>query len=378
MGEQFRIISADSHVTIPADLVHQHLPAALSAKVSEAEAALAARMLEAKPQKVKQAELKKERQAQGLGAGMPNFGKGAPWPAAGREGDHDPVARLTDMDVDTVEAEILYVGAPGLAAAAALAPAERVQVTKAVNSAAMQWASIDPKRLMPVYSLPINDVAASVAEVERIVAENGKAVQVPLVPREMGAAPYWDASYDPLWAILSETGVPLSQHVGASTYLMAQVMPEDPTPFKGIFQSLPPIFMAECLAGWTVSGVLERFPDLRVVLVEAGIGWIPYFLERLDTMVDNHGWDTFPEKAISEKPSFYWYRNMAATFEQDLVGVQLLDKVGVDNLMWATDYPHPDSTWPNSREILETHFSNLPADHVEKIASGNVTRLYHL
>lgn len=375
MGENYRIISADSHVTLPAEMVHEQLSTKLRDKVTAAEAELAAQMLKAKPQKVKQAELKKEREAM---ASMPNMGDGAPWPAAGRPGGHDAVERLKDMDIDGVEAEILYVGAPGLQAAAALEPKERVEVTLAVNSAAIQWASIDPKRLMPVYSLPIDDVAAAVSEVERVVAENGKAVQVPLVPRELGAPPYWDRSYDPLWEIISETGVPLSQHVGASSYLMGQVMPEDPTPFKGLFQSLPPIFMSECLAGWAVSGVLERFPELRIVLVEAGIGWIPYFIERLDTMVDNHGWNSYPDSAISEKPSHYWYKNMAATFEQDLVGVKLLDEIGIDNLMWATDYPHPDSTWPRSREVLEQHFSQLSAEQVELIASGNVTRLYHL
>lgn len=378
MSQPTRIISADSHVTIPGAMVHTHLPSALRDKVTEAEAAMAARMLEAKPQKAAQAELTAERAQMAAMSQMPNMGKGAPWPAAGRPGGHDAVERLKDMDLDGVAAEILYVGAPGLAAAGDLDPGERVQVTKAVNSAAMEWASIDPKRLMPVYTLPINNIAASVAEVERIVAENGKAVQVPLLAREMGVPAYWDTYYDPLWDILSQTGIPVSQHVGGSSYLMGTVMPEDPTPFKGIFQSLPPIFMAECLAGWMVSGVLERFPELNIVLVESGIGWIPYFLERLDTMVGNHGWDTFPEKAISEMPSHYWYNNIAATFEQDLVGIKLLDELGIENLLWATDYPHPDTTWPHSREVLETHFTGLPADQVELIASGNAERLYKL
>jgi predicted TIM-barrel fold metal-dependent hydrolase len=379
MAEPVRMISADSHVTLPADLVYQHLSPALRDKVTEAEAALAARMLEAKPQKKAQAELKAEREASGEAMSqMPNMGKGAPWPAAGRPGGHDAAERLKDMDIDGVSAEILYVGAPGTAAAAELDPSERLEVNRAINSAAIEWASIDPKRLMPVYNLPIDDIAAAVAEVERVVAENGKAVQVPLVPRELGAPPYWDTYYDPLWDILTQTGVPLSQHVGASRYLMGTVMPEDPTPFKGIFQSLPPIFMAECFVGWTVSGVLERFPELNIVLVESGIGWIPYFLERLDTMADNHGWDTFPAKAISEKPSHYWYNNMAATFEQDLVGMKLIDELGVENLVWATDYPHPDSTWPRSREILEQHCAGLPAEQVELIAAGNAERIYKL
>jgi predicted TIM-barrel fold metal-dependent hydrolase len=378
MADDIRIISADSHVTIPNELVHAHLPEKLKDKVAEAEKAYAAAMLAAKPQKAAQAELKKEREASGAAnMATPNMGAGAPWPAAGRPGESNAVERLKDMDIDGVEAEILYVGAGG-ASFATLSPEERVEANRAVNSASIEWASVDPKRLMPVYILPINDIKACVKEVERVVAEHGKAVQVPLIPREQGAPPYWDEYYNPLWEILTDTGVPISQHVGGSSYLMGGVMPEDPTPFKGIFQSLPPIFMAECVADWTVSGVLERWPGLKVVLVEAGIGWIPYFLERLDTMVDNHGWDTFPTKAISEKPSFYWKRNMAATFEQDLAGIRLLDLLGIENLMWATDYPHPDSTWPRSREVLTNHFKDLNRDDVELIASGNVTRLYNL
>jgi predicted TIM-barrel fold metal-dependent hydrolase len=378
MADDIRIISADSHVTIPNELVHAHLPEKLKDKVAEAEKAYAAAMLAAKPQKAAQAELKKEREASGAAnMATPNMGAGAPWPAAGRPGESNAVERLKDMDIDGVEAEILYVGAGG-ASFATLSPEERVEANRAVNSASIEWASVDPKRLMPVYILPINDIKASVREVERVVAENGKAVQVPLIPREQGAPPYWDEYYNPLWEILTETGLPISQHVGASSYLMNGVLPEDPTPFKGILQSLPPIFMSECVADWTVSGVLERWPGLKIVLVEAGIGWIPYFLERLDTMVDNHGWDTFPTKAISEKPSFYWKRNMAATFEQDLAGIRLLDLLGIENLMWATDYPHPDSTWPRSREVLTEHFKGLSRDDVELIASGNVTRLYNL
>jgi predicted TIM-barrel fold metal-dependent hydrolase len=373
MGQRQRIISADSHVSIPKEQVYAHLPSGLRERVEAAEAEYVAQMMAAKPQKAAQAKLKEGRAPTGL----PNMRAGAPWPAAGRAGESDAVRRLEDMDIDGVEAEILYVGSGG-ASFGALDPADRVEAIRAVNSAAIEWASVDPKRLMPVYILPIEDVPTAVREVERIVAEHAKAVQLPLIPREVGAPPYWDEAYDPLWEALSETGLPISQHVGASYYLMQDVMAEDPTPFKGIFQSLPPLFMSESLVGWTVSGVLERWPGLRIVLIESGIGWIPYFLERLDTMAINHGWDTFPEKAISEKPSFYWYRNMAATFEQDRVGMRLLDMIGVENLMWATDYPHPDSTWPRSQEVLQEHFQGLAPEQVELIASGNASRIYRL
>ncbi len=209
MPERYRIISADSHVTIPKDQVYAQLPTKLREKVADAESAYAAAQLAAKPQKQQQAALKEERGMMDIVASMPNMGKGAPWPAAGRAGESDAVERLKDMDIDGVEAEILYVGSGG-ASFAALDPKERVEANRAVNSAAIEWASVDPKRLMPVYILPIDDIKASVKEVERVVAEHGKAVQVPLIPREQGAPPYWDTYYDPLWEVLSETGVPIS------------------------------------------------------------------------------------------------------------------------------------------------------------------------
>ena len=144
---------------------------------------------------------------------MPNMREGAPWPAAGRAGEYDAAERLKDMDIDGVEAEILYVGSGG-ASFASLSPTSASRRIRALNSAAIEWASIDPKRLMPVYILPVEDIAVCVKEVERVVAEHGKAVQLPLVPRESGAPPYWDKAYDPLWEVLTETGMPISQHVG--------------------------------------------------------------------------------------------------------------------------------------------------------------------
>ena len=378
MSEQRRrIISADSHVTIPKEMVYAHLPEKLRDRVTEAEAAYAAQQLAAKPQKAKQAEAQRGATPAMNMSQLPNMGKGAPWAAAGRPGGSDPVARLEDMDIDGVEAEVLYVGSGG-ASFGTLDPGERLEANRAVNSAAIEWASVDPKRLNPVYILPIFDVKAAVKEVERVVAEHGRAVQLPLIPREQGSPPYWDTVYDPLWEVLSDTEVPISMHVGGNRYLFQDVLPEDPTPFKGIFQSLPPLMMAECIADWCISGVLERWPRLHVVLVEAGIGWIPYYLERLDTMAENHGWDTFPDKAIKEKPSFYWHRNMAATFEEDLIGVRLIDAIGAENLMWATDYPHPDSTWPRSQEVLREHLAHVPAEAVDLIAAGNASRLYKL
>ena len=134
-------------------------------------------------------------------APMPNMGAGAPWEAAGREGEHDPIERLKDMDTDGVDAEVLYMGSGGEAFYGV--PREYlVDVFRAHNTAAIEFASVDPKRLIPVYTIPIIDVDLAVQEVERIALEGARAVQIPLSPWDMGLDPYWDEVYDPLWDVL--------------------------------------------------------------------------------------------------------------------------------------------------------------------------------
>ncbi len=359
-----RIISVDSHANIPEELILKHLPKQFRDQFKESRQAAMQAFLAGRPQKGKET------------PPLPNMGKGAPWKAAGRPGEYDPVERLKDMDIDQVDAEILYTDIGAGAGFYALPGEAGPAAFRAFNSAALEWASVDPKRLLTVYVLPLNDLDAAVKEVERIAAEGGRAIQFPLYPTELGLESYWDASYDRLWGVMSEVGIPVSSHVGANSYL-SHLMAIDPTPAKGIFQSLPPIFMAEVLGSWIVSGILERFPKLRIVMVESGLGWIPYYLDRLDRLKWRHGWDTF-DGMIKEKPSFDWKRQMAAVFEEDEFGIQNRHAIGVENLMWATDYPHPDCTWPDSQKVLQEHFDGVPVEEMRLIVGGNAARIYNL
>jgi predicted TIM-barrel fold metal-dependent hydrolase len=114
----------------------------------------------------------------------------------------------------------------------------------------------------------------------------------------------------------------------------------------------------------------------QFVGVETEVGWIPPALEYLD----NFYWRnrTHTGVNIKELPSFYFERQVFATFEQDTFGVAQRHRLGVDNLMWATDYPHPDSTWPNSQKVLETHFSDVPVEEARLMIGGNAARVYGL
>src|SRR5207244_3383760 len=122
------------------------------------------------------------------------------------------------------------------------------------------------------------------------------------------------------------------------------------------------------------TGILPGHPKLHFVLVECGIGWIPYFVERMDQTFNKHRFWT--KSVITEKPSTYWYHQGHATFIQDLAGVAARHRAGLRNIMWSTDYPHSDSTWPKSREALAAHFQDVPESERALIAGGNAAALY--
>src|SRR5579859_150946 len=367
-----RIISADSHVDIQQDRVLAHLPEKYHDAYREGLMAMGARLLSGKPQK----QLKNKAQAAPSAPATGGLPTEQPWEAAGRPGARDPWRRLEDMDTDKVDAEVLYSDITGGASYYNIPDEGCLQAFQAFNTAAIEFASANRDRLIPVYILPLHDIEAGIKELQRIANEGARAIQLPLYPADCDLAPYWDEVYDPLWSAIEEVGIPISQHVGANDSLF-DILARDPTPAKGIFQSLPPIFMAEVVAGWIVSGIFERHRRLKVVLVEAGMGWIPYFIGRLDKMKERHGWDQLG-MPLSELPSFYWHQNMFATFEEDAFGVRNRHDIGVDNLMWATDYPHPDSTWPHSQEAIKEQFKGVPDAEMRAMIGGNAAKVYNL
>jgi len=130
------------------------------------------------------------------------------------------------------------------------------------------------------------------------------------------------------------------------------------------------------LGNMIFQGVFDRFPDLKVILIETGVGWIPHFLEQLDDRYwRNRGWG---EINIKEPPSYYWYKNFAATFIMDVIGLQIRHAVGVENMMWSTDYPHHGCDWPYSRKVINETFVGIDPTERQKILAGNAVRLWNL
>jgi uncharacterized protein len=355
---QQRLISADSHVTITMESFLANLPKKFHPDVEDIVA---------------------QAQAAAAAMNMPNNRAHRDWPAQNRPGDHVQEDRIKDQEIDGVSAEVLYsqsaFGFDGGTFYRLKSTEARVACFQSYNDTLAEWIEYAPDRLLPVGVIPVLDPKEGVAEVERLVAKGFKALTVPTYPKSYDLAPYWEDEYRPLWQAFAANRIPLSLHTNASPGLTGIQM-SDPTPAKGIFQSLPPIVMAELISTWILGGMVPDNPDLHIVLVESGIGWIPYYLERLDTMSRRHNWGG--RGMIKEKPSTFWQRQFHATFEDDLAGMRMIDLLGVHTLMWASDYPHPDSTWPESQEIVTKHFDGLPDDQKQAIVWKNAADLYDL
>ena len=291
-----------------------------------------------------------------------------------RPGSFDPTARLEDMDVDGVGAEVLYFGGP-----VTQYPGDadlRAFIVQAYNDWMVELSAAAPDRLIGLGHVSLVNVEEATAELTRIAKLGLKGFHVDPFPDERGGKPLWDPAHEPFWSLVEETGLPMSFHINIprSQNLAALVSPDPGV--KESFIALMPIALDEVMTTLTFTGILARHPRLRFVLVEGGNGWIPYLLERMDQTFEKHRFWT--KSVLTEKPSTYWYRQGHATFIRDLVGVAERHRAGLRNIMWSTDYPHSDSTWPKSREALAEHCRDVPADERALIAGGNAARLYGL
>jgi predicted TIM-barrel fold metal-dependent hydrolase len=365
-----RIISADSHVNPPKDLWTRQAPANLKDRVPR---------VESTPQGDFWIVDSKISGAIGLDAAAGR--KAEDFKPAGltykdmRPGSYDPVARLADMDLDGVDAEVLYFGGPVTQYASD--PELRMYVVRTYNDWMVELSKAAPSRLVGLAHIPLVDLDEARQELGRVAKLGLKGFHVDPFPDERGGKPLYDPAYEPFWAQVEESGLPISFHiVGPRNQNVAAVF-MNPTPgVKETFIAIAPISICEVVSTLVFTGILERHPKLNFVLVECGIGWIPYFVERMDQTFAKHRFWT--KSVIKEKPSTYWYRQGHATFIQDLAGVAARQRAGIRNIMWSTDYPHSDSTWPHSREVLAEHFEGVPLEERALIAGGNAANLYGL
>jgi uncharacterized protein len=353
------LISSDSHVNITHDQVKEHLRPKLHGAYDDAVAGFGARMAKM----MSGGRTTYQRPAEGLDNS-----------AFDRRGYSDPAERLKDMDVDGVRAEVLYSEVSAFRFLYLIKDGLK-EATVAFNDAMAEFGAEDPDRLIVSYQIPIHDIDFATSEVERVAAAGGRSLQLPVSPAELGCPDYFDESYDRLWATIQETGLPICCHIGLNTQL-DDLARRDPTPQRGVMVPMTALSAGEPMGMWIMGGTFERFPHLKVVFVEPGLGWVAWWLYIVDDMRTRQGYE-FP--AISELPSFYFHRNVFLTFIEEPDALQhLRHRLGSDNIMWSTDYPHPVTAWPNSRRIVAEQFEGIPDAERQQIVCQNAARVWNL
>jgi predicted TIM-barrel fold metal-dependent hydrolase len=300
---------------------------------------------------------------------------------AARPSGWDPAERIKDQDIDGVEAEVLYTTLGMRLFSLDDAGLQRA-CFGAYNDWLAEFCSYNPKRLVGNALVSLEDIGEGIKELERCARMGLRGAMI------WGSAPedrpYSSRIYDPFWQAASELEMPLSLHVitGRGRESKLEVDPKTgnivslagPTRLEMYANVIHEI--QRSLTSLIVSGVLERFPRLKLVSAENDVGWLPHYMYRLD-----HAWEKYsaltPEP-LPLKPSDYMRRQLWATFQDDPVGPGTYKFFGTNNYMWASDFPHTDSTWPNSRKVIERDFVGVPDDVTRKIVFENAAKLYRL
>ena len=360
--ENLRIISADSHVVEPADLWETRLDRKYRSQAPKIVRNDSGRWVISAPGCM-EFPVAALFAAGKRGAELREFyEKGY---EAGRPGGWDPIERLKDQDVDGVLAEVLYTsnGMPLYG----LQDAElQMACFRTFNDWLAEYCAANPKRLFGIALISLADVSLGVKELERCVKMGLRGAMISNDP----AVTYDSPGYDPFWRAASELGVPVSLHI------ITTAKKQEPGQLDRagiITKRIDYVTETQrCLAIMLMGGVLEKYPKLRLVSTENDIGWLPYFLYRLDRNYD-HG--ILPDQP-ARRPSEYARRQLWATFQDDPCGVALYNYFGEDNFMWASDYPHTDSTWPDSAKVIKQNFATIPESVTRKIVFTNASQLY--
>ena len=284
----------------------------------------------------------------------------------------DPHLRVRDMERDGVDAEVLY---GILGAATRLGDHEAAnEMFRIYNDWLADFCRHYPERHIGLACLPYGDVGAAVAEIRR-VAGMGRIRGVEL-SCSWDMEPMWHPCWEPLWQAVQEVDLPLHFHTfpAIDPNLLRNAPEEARRPAFFTVVSGFQMNLVNILAAIIGAGVLERHPKVRVAFGESGIGWIPYALDRMDFEWE----DRFRDLGLTMKPSDYWRRQCRATFQYDRIGAGLVDEMGVESLMWGSDYPHGDGVWPESDRYIAEQFAALSEAEVHRLTCANAHEFYRL
>jgi len=338
------LISADSHVSEPGDLWATRLP-----------------------EKFRDVAPKFRSRADDGGA---NTGTGR---FQGKSGGWDPKARVHEMAQDGVSAEVLYPTS-GLRLFGIDDPELQEACFRVYNDWIIEYCSAAPDRLWGIGCISAYDIDHAVQELERCKSNGLKGALIWQAPHP--DLPFSSGHYEAFWEAAQDLGMPVNFHI-----LTGHNYSKTPGERVGVEHyrgsvNLKTFDAVSVVFDMIWYGVLDRYPRLKIVNVENEIGWIPFFLQQWDYYYRRFHESNPPP--IEAEPSDYFYRQVYATFFDDAAGGHNFSWWGTDNCMWSNDYPHQNSTWPHSREVIARDLGHLAPEVRQKLVCDNVARLYDL
>jgi predicted TIM-barrel fold metal-dependent hydrolase len=305
----------------------------------------------------------------------------------------DPVARIADMDKDHVIAGLNFPFFPRFCGQMFAHLGDRELSLKCVQAyndfIVDEWCAAAPGRYIPMIIVPLWDTQLAVEETLRCAGKGAKAIAFSENLHPLGFPSIHSGAWDDFFAVVNETKMPLCTHIGSSS-VSPNTSPDAPFGVQAVNINLN---LANSTTDWLFSGKLQKYPNLKIVLSEGGIGWIPYLIERAEHVAaDYHylrrdNWEVDPDTmrltavptdpdVFPESPRQLFRDHMYGCFIEDDFGAANLDVIGVDNVMIETDYPHTDSLWPNSLQFAHKALDGRSDQDKYKVLQGNARRVF--
>ena len=291
-----------------------------------------------------------------------------------RLGGYIPAEHIKDMELDGIDISIVYP-TTGLTLYSVPDGELLTHIFKIYNDWVGEFCSAYPKVLKGIAMINVDEVEEGVSELQRCAKLGFVGAMITVYPP--AERPYSLPIYEPLWAAAQDLQIPLSLHISTNRLGPGQeinFLAATPWTFSNVDH-----WVRESLGQMIFSGVFERYPKLQAGSIEMELSWVPHFLDRIDYTYTQRNTEVVPYRFKEDMlPSDYFHRNVFVGFQEDGLGVRDRHIIGVDNMQWGADYPHSESTFPRSREILEEILVDCTEEEKAKIAGGNAARVYNL
>jgi predicted TIM-barrel fold metal-dependent hydrolase len=312
-----------------------------------------------------------------------------------RPGCYEPAARVADMNAGFVLSSMLFPSFPRYCGQVFTEAKDRelgLLCVQAWNDFILEeCAAAFPGRFIPMMIIPLWDPRLAAQEIERTAARGAKSIAFSENPTKLGLPSIHSGSWDPVFQACHDAGLVISMHVGSSSNLI-RTSPDMPTLAFMAYSAAAN--QAGTLMDWLFSGNFEKYPNLKIALSEGSIGWIPYFLERAEQVIDKQRFwasrfdismDAAHARGEQKSESRFsldtdirklFRDHVFGTFIEDQAGLRLLDIIGEDNVMLECDYPHSDTTWPDTVNLANKWLAPFSEEVQQKITIGNASRVY--